>query len=686
MSEKTETTREEAADPEHLDTKAIRRLFEAGGRLPLELGLVVRPGQADLAEYIAEVFHGLGIGLVEAPTGTGKTLAYLVPAVNHARARHAPAIVATATKNLQDQILETDGPRLRTIYPSLDIQVLKGKANYLCLRKVDAQAEEVRDWLHQCIEHGYLDYTDISKHGAKLETSPDSASHSWALGKYQLPDVWAGDCEDLRLCEKCPVKMARARCQRADLVVTNHALLASDPSGSVWPEPSVIVIDEAHRLQDAFTDAMTYSFGRLEFEALESVRGLLPRVGMGRGNKASVQKLIGDALQALARAVLGRTNSPRVTLDRPGFDDQETAADWRRLQDAVRPLLEELREALLLLESHEGLSMGEARRVVRARKATDALWLILRGSDQNNPAPDLQRVAWIEAEDGALKSAPLAVGRQIQYALWRATDTALLVSATLTDPSGNFDLEGLGLGAEKVDRLSAYVGEPIFDYVHQCLLAVPDMAKIDEANSAERLAQVGDTLAFLTRLHRGSTLALFTSYRELEQVAGRLAIELEGDYKVLAQRRSELSERVRLISEFEKGGAVLLGTQSFWEGFDMVGDKLQALVVVRLPFDVPTEPIHQARATLYEKPFIQYTLPRTLTKLRQGFGRLIRSSTDRGIVVLMDERLRSKPYGLTLLGGLPPCSTYVGTLEDLPGLATTWYLQGQEAKEEHAKA
>jgi ATP-dependent DNA helicase DinG len=597
----------------------MEAIFGPGGALAHALvDYEPRPEQAALA---AAVERSLATGehlVAEAGTGVGKSLAYLVPALESGQC----VVVATATKALQEQLLHKDVPiAAAAIGRTVKVEVLKGRANYLCRRQLQGfqpflmpDGRDGRAWEAM---QGWLDTTETGDR-AELDVEPSGALWAeLAVG----PDRCSG-----RRCaffSACFAEAARGRAAEADLVIVNHALyfahLAS--GGGVLPEHDAVIFDEAHRLEES---------------AASWLGGNVSRAGLRRLG-ADIERACRDAQRALPARQLER-------VERTG----------ERLLRAVAPPSgrRHVREvpaehALVLIDALADLStvlqgQGEdldalSRRALGAAAQVEACL---------EPG-ELERVVW--AEPDVLAWAPVDVADELRERLWEDGPTAVLVSATLaTGEDATFVRRRLGLDHAR----EALVGSP-FDFPEQALIYLP--RTMPDPRSDGFTERAADEIVSLLALSEGRALVLTSSYRALdayrEHVRGRVP------YDVLVQGEAP---RERLLERFrDEVDSVLIATSTFWQGVDVPGESLSLLVIDKLPFSAPGDPLHEARCEAVERGggdwFRDYALPTAMLQLRQGFGRLIRGHADRGVVAILDPRLRTKPYGRAFLAALPRC-------------------------------
>ena len=597
----------------------MNEVFGPGGALARALPeYEPRPEQAALADAVERAL-AFGEHLVaEAGTGVGKSLAYLVPALESGQR----VVVATATKALQEQLLQKDVPvAAAAVGRDVDVQVLKGRANYLCRRQLSGfqpfLLPDGRDGAAWEAMQGWLDTTETGDR-AELEIEPSGALWSeLSVG----PDRCSG-----RRCpfaSACFAESARERASHADLVIVNHALyFAHLASGqNVLPEHDAVVFDEAHRLEES---AASWLGGGVSRHALRRLAH-------------DAERACRDAQRALPARELDRVERTGDRLLRA----VAPPAGRRRLRELPPE------PALVLMDALADLSAalhGQTEDLdALSRRA-----LALAGQVGACREPgDGDRVVWSEPD--ALAWAPVDVSAELRERLWEEGPTAILVSATLTTgEDATFVRRRLGLDRAR----EAIVGSP-YDFPEQALLYVPRAMPDPRGDGfTERAAE---EIVSLLALSEGRALVLTSSYRALdvyrEHVRGRVP------YDVLVQGDAP---RERLLDRFRSEvGSVLLATSTFWQGVDVPGESLSLLVIDKLPFSAPGDPLHEARCEAVERAggdwFRDYALPTAMLQLRQGFGRLIRGHADRGVVAILDPRLRTRPYGRAFLAALPRC-------------------------------
>jgi ATP-dependent DNA helicase DinG len=607
----------------------MRTYFGPGGRLAAALpGFEPRDEQAALAQEVAEALEAHGHLLAEAGTGTGKSLAYLIPALVSGRR----VVVATATKALQEQLLTKDIPAAaRALGRPVRCAVLKGRQNYLCRRSVHGvellgasagalfrTAEDAREF------ERLRDWIGATESGDRAELAFEPRATLWAelaVG----PDRCAGRrCAFLGTCFS---ELARARAAEAELVVANHALYfadlavrsRSDGSG-VLPDHDAVVFDEAHRLEDA---AASWFGGRL---SLQGVRQLLRDVERACREAGSTPP--GRALAEIDRSaeeLLGGLDPGRGRRRLTEADVEAALEPASALAAGLTRLAEELR----------GAGEDEDALARRAGTAVDHLDVCLAVDHEN-------AVSW--AEQGALAWAPVDLSGRLRESLWERDVTAVLVSATL---EACFLRGRLGLH----DAREVTFASP-FDFREQALVYVPRV--FPEPRSPGYYARLADEVVSLCRISEGRALVLTSSYRALDELWEGAAARIP--YPTMRQGEAP---RERLLERFrDEVDSVLFATATFWQGVDVRGESLSLLIIDKLPFAAPGDPLVEARCERIVREggdwFADYALPAAVLQLRQGFGRLIRGHGDRGAVAILDPRIRTRAYGRRFLEALPP--------------------------------
>ncbi len=702
--------------PLPLDGEEIQQALRAGGALARRLdGFRERPQQITMAQEVTQAFNQGEHLMIEAGTGVGKTLAYLLPAARWSQVNSRRVIISTNTINLQEQLLNKDLPLMQeTLSEPLRSALLKGRGNYLCPRRFTAlrrrkpvNEDELRVlckslvWL---LENQSGDRNEISLRGP-------GDRHVWSRLSAEDPLCSLDRCRS-EMKGTCPFFKARRSAESAHLVVVNHALLLADAASDhhVLPHYTSLILDEAQHLEEAVSEAFAFHLDerslRLQLAELGSANsgalGELLRASQGQvarsvGNRLrEVIDTIGEAaslllLHASRLFSACRKFATDVGPARSNYTTRLRIVPPLREHNSFDPVVERhetlsgffygISDALNRLTGQLGpLAAGADGELLDSLNTVENIsrWFVLTRQQLEAwvEKPEDNRVYWLEiaADRGnavTMHATPLHVGPLVEEHLWESLETIVLTSATLRS-AGNFDFlrERLSAG----DHRAREVGSP-FDYRASTLLFVP--SDIPEPAQREGYqAAVERGLVELAAALDGRLLALFTSYSQLRQTAQGITPRLAlGGIEVLSQRGG--SSRSALLQAFrEREKAVLLGTRSFWEGVDIPGDDLRALVIVRLPFAVPSDPVFAARSDTFTDSFNDYAVPDAILRFRQGFGRLIRSHEDRGIVAIFDRRVLSKRYGQQFLNDLPDCTRVSAPLATLPQEALRWLSLG----------
>ena len=667
------------------------------GTLP---GYEHREPQLQMLLAVAQIQARGGSLLVEAGTGTGKSLAYLLPSLARAVRHKERVVVSTHTHTLQEQLMTKDLPGLSQLPWSFKACLLKGRSNYISLRRWRRYlgescetAEELRFKLKVLV---WLHTTESGDRSELRLQGPEEVL--WArIASDPL------DCVGVRCtAEDCYVHRARAEAEASDLVVVNHALLLADAEmgggtrGAALPEYDHLIVDEAHHLEESATQGLRQEADGPGLEALldrlaNSGGGLLeelraqPRLGSAGGDLEGAVAVATTArtrvhdLFALAtdfvQARLGdgerREESLRLTpqsREEPAWDavalaGENAATALAALEAALRAAVNQTRDWLGGDEPDQGVRELE---IIRGRLNAA---LLLIGEALNNPHPN--RVYWfaLTQKDGTviLRSAPLNVGNLLRDRVYAERRSIVFTSATLT-VGGTFDYFRSRIGlSENVEEL---VLPSPFDFYHQALVCLPSDMPLPEDEDFD--LAVEEVVAQTAQRVGGRTLVLFTSHRQLRDVHTALKHRVDLDELLILGQGIDGQRRQLLKSFQETDRTLLLGTSTFWEGIDVPGDRLSCVIVVRLPFAVPTEPVFAARAEQLRDSFAQLALPQAALRLKQGFGRLIRTSTDRGAVVILDHRILGRDYGRAFLEVLPPASRFVGPASEIPDQVAAW--------------
>jgi ATP-dependent DNA helicase DinG len=599
-----------------------------------------------MAEAVADTFERSDILLAEAGTGTGKTLAYLVPAVLSGRR----VLISTGTKNLQEQIFFKDLPVVRdTLKRTFRAAYMKGRGNYLCLHRYDAfrssaEIMSANDRRHLALLEDWVGQTTTGDR-AEVEDLPEDVSF-WSEIAATSENCLGTVCPRYQDCFVTKMRQAAAE---ADIVIVNHHLLCADAAvressyGEVIPACSFAIVDEAHQLEDVATQYFGLSVS--SYRLAELVRD-----GERLSGLAELQEGRTDLDAALDR-VRERSKlffHALALLRRPSFGStEERVRVVRETLEPVREPGDRLSGALDALSAVIGLarSANEDLRSLAARATgiREELEFLIRASDS-----DFVYFVELRGRGVFLRAAPIDVSRIVRELLLDRMEATILTSATLTvDGSFSYLRERLGIANAREVRLPAE-----FDYAQQAILYLPRRVPDPRAEGFPRAA--GREIAEILRRTEGRAFVLFTSYANLREVHLQLAGAV--DYPLLVQGTGP---RSALLREFrETRHAVLLATSSFWQGVDVMGDALSCVIIDKLPFASPADPITAARmesiALEGGDPFNDYQVPLAILTLLQGLGRLIRHRNDRGVLAILDPRLQTKGYGRRFLASLPP--------------------------------
>ncbi len=601
-------------------------------------GFAHRPQQTQMAEAVMQAIERQQSLIVEAGTGTGKTFAYLVPALLSG----ARVIISTGTRNLQDQLFLRDLPRVRdAMASSARVALLKGRANYLCLHRLELALQDarghrrdilrallkVRDWSH-ATERG-----DIAELSELSEDSP-----VWPMVTSTTDNCLGQDCPSWN---DCHLVEARRRAQEADLVVINHHLLCADFAlkdtgfGELLPGADVFIIDEAHQLPDVASNF---------FGSTLSTRQV---VELAQDSRAEYHREAGDLPRLLDQIEHLEKAGKDLRLafeGRPGRGAWQEIADDEAIQAALDTLARQLETLHGMLEAVEGRGKGLDSCLERCA-AQQALLASLR-----EPESPRQVVRWFEVFGHSLRlnSTPIDIA-DVFSGHWRQHGSSwIFTSATLAvgDSFAHFQQQ-LGLQDVPTGKWDSP-----FDYQRQALWYVP--RNMPPPSDRGYVQAVMREAIPLVRASGGRAFLLFTSYRALNEAADLLEAADLG-YPMLVQGEMPKAELLRRF--VEHGNAVLLGTSSFWEGVDVRGEALSLVVIDKLPFASPGDPVLQARLDAIRagggNPFMEYQVPQAAIALKQGAGRLIRDVSDRGVLVMCDPRMLKKSYGHTFLAAMP---------------------------------
>ncbi len=603
-------------------------------------GFSHRPQQQEMAAAVGRILQQRGKLVCEAGTGTGKTFAYLVPALMSG----LKVIISTGTKNLQDQLFHRDLPRVRESLASpVSTALLKGRANYLCIHRLDnTLVEEIRLTREQLAQLSAIrDWSASTRSGdvAEMPSIPEDAS-IWPIVTSTTDNCLGQECPAY---SKCHLAEARKRAQEADLVVINHHLLCADLAlkeegfGELLPGADCFILDEAHQLPEVASNFFGASLSGRQLQEL--ARDTLVEIHQGAR----------DVPQLIERAEALKKSAGDLRLAF-GLDTRRGA--WSEVADnpSVERQLEHVSNCLNELAEALGAVEGRDKGLDSCKERSEQLRLRLQSLQGEGEEGEPASIRWFETtrQSFRLNRTPLEISGIFRGVMAQHPAAWVFTSATLA-VGGSFDHFSHQLG---LDEAETHCWDSPFDYPRQALWYVPK--GLPEPNHPEFNRQVSDLSIPILQASQGRAFLLYTSHRALQEAADYLADKL--DFPLLVQGtapRNELVERFR-----ELGNAVLLGTSSFWEGVDVRGEALSCVIIDKLPFASPGDPVLQARIDALRQrggnPFMEFQVPQAAIALKQGAGRLIRDERDTGLLVVCDPRLVNKPYGKIFIRSLPP--------------------------------
>ena len=651
---------------------SLHDFFAPGGILSKSpLPYEFRKGQLEMAQAVERALTERKHLIVEAGTGTGKTLAYLLPALRSGQR----IIISTGTKNLQEQLFFKDIPFLESLLGPLQVCYMKGRANYLCRHKLYALANTpILNGLEEIDQYQKIaawEKTTATGDRAEIDGLPES-SQLWHKLDARTEACLGTTCPNY---EQCFITEMRRKAAESDVIIVNHHLFFADlsirqhaksaPDVGILPEAFAVIFDEAHELEDIAGSYFGIGLSNLRFEELvrDVEATLRNKQALSAGITSSAQ-----LMRERARMFFGALPHPpgNSSENRMPFDGRdeflETYGDlYLGLTNSIHRLEGEL-ERVRNVEEAAGLKK-------RAVDIRDHLKFLLEAEDKNT-------VFWIERRSAGLRQAsrntylqatPIDVSELLESTLFESFASVVLTSATLTVEGGFTHLRRrLGMTDTREMIVPSH-----FRYAEQALLYLP--TEMPDPRDPNFTKEATKRIRRILDITKGRAFCLFTSYAQMRDVYERLLVEI--DYPLLLQGSAP---RKALLEEFRvTRNAVLFGTSSFWQGVDVQGEALSCVIIDKLPFAVPSDPVVAARMRAIEaeggSPFFEYQVPQAVITLKQGFGRLIRSLDDRGVLVLLDPRLQRQRYGKVFLDSLPPYRVThdLATVEDFFGKAAT---------------
>jgi len=615
-----------------------------------------RPGQIQMAEAVLRAFTEKRHLIVEAGTGTGKTLAYLVPAIAAAVARGGRTIISTGTKNLQEQLMEKDVPFLQKVLPrKFTAAYMKGRGNYACLQKIKrAETMPILDGLDE------MDYFDEVRKWARESQTGDRAELTELpeyLSFWRHIDARSETC----LGQKCPeydacfITRMRQRAMDADIVIVNHHLFFADLAlrggqyGQVLPDYSAVVFDEAHQIEDVAAEYFGAQVSSYQLEDI--VRDLANLAITNVDANRELTKIAGRVTRFSDNFWMGfrdgRGEEGRLPILPGTFARKRTDGEIQAtpLGEAYLGLDGTLDRMETTLDALKEQSAEVENLVRRVRQMRFDLQFIVAGDDKHF-------VYWLERRGRGmfLRASPIDVSGLLQDKLFEKVETVVMTSATLAS-AGNFSFirERLGLDVETDDLIAA----SSYDYENQAVLYLPP--RMPDPRAPQWAEAAAAEVIKLLQATQGRAFVLSTSFAGMNALYERVAREI--DYPCFLQGSAS---KAGLLEKFrETPNAVLFATSSFWQGVDVRGRQLSCVIIDKLPFAVPSDPVVAARQRYIDaqggSSFYEYSVPQAIISLKQGLGRLIRSATDKGVLAVLDPRLRTKAYGRMFLESLPPC-------------------------------
>jgi ATP-dependent DNA helicase DinG len=659
-----------------------------------------RDGQFEMMDTIEGALYNGRHSIIEAGTGIGKSLGYLVPGLLFAKAHDRPIVVSTHTVPLQQQLLERDIPILEKIIPfDFETTILKGRNHYLCLRKYEQYLDDVQDDNYDVIfaKAQLLVWLVQSEFGDVEELNlPSGGNMLWQMVQSDTNSCLNHKCPWF---SRCFYHRSKRKAQSADLIITNHALLFTDIAAdhALIPSYKEVVVDEAHHMENVVSDHFGqrsdyFTFSRIFdligtadntsggllfklLSLLQLIDGKLTEADLfTMNNRLKQAKLeIDDLFRFIRDYVLERTKKTKSDVGRISYryiPDRESENWSERVMDMVYRIKLELSESLKLLkklvknleEYEDHFTVAQKGLIVDFQGAVHRLEDEKSKLETMLLAPDPKQVRWIEVQAKGAKNAvylysqPIDVSEMLSNSFFSKKNSVILTSATLTiKDSFSFIIDRLGL--QPYDVETKYIPSP-FNYEKQAQIMIPtDFPLIKDVSKDEFVTRITDSIQQIAEITNGRLLVLFTSYEMLKSTYFLLKQQKKENFNLIGQG-IDSGSRAKLTKNFKQyDRAILFGTSSFWEGVDIPGEDLSCIVIVRLPFTPPDNPVMEARSEEVKKqrknPFMELSLPEAIIRFKQGFGRLVRTNKDEGTVFVFDQRISTTRYGQFFLDSLP---------------------------------
>lgn len=691
-----------------------------GGNLAKELDkkYEYRKEQVRVLNSVVDAFNDDKISVIEAGTGTGKTLSYLIPSVVWAIQNDERVVISTNTINLQEQLINKDLPLVKSsMEMDFSYSLVKGMRNYLCLLRVEGINDGLFDFIddeEQESLKSILDWAQVTSDGSLSDLSFNPPYEVWDKVSAESESCIRARCPHY---SNCFFFKSRREVANSQIVVANHHIvfsdlaikdIAADVESGILPPYRRVIFDEAHNIVDSATShfslratkyGITRLLGRLRSRSgNKKLKGLIYYASslstktdddLIRDILERVEKVYGPILDTIEshlvdafdsiynfglllsdEQIRGKNEISLRLTDRLIYDEgwSEIEDKFTLLRNSMTRLYEEIRYFLDLLEVNiEGGALVKLS--AEFSGVSNKLYYFTNVIDTFLDKSDESYVRWFEGKMGrsgvvsGIGLSPIDISEELKQKLYSRADTVLMTSATLA-VNNNFDFQKANIGLEGNERLSELIVESPFDFKKQALLLIP--SDIPEPNNPSFYANAAEMISKAVRITQGRALVLFTSYSSLHNIAKEISDKID-NIELLKQGdlpRNKLLEAFKLRKR-----CVLFATHSFWEGIDVPGDSLKLVIICRLPFKVPTDPVNEARIEHLEKkginPFLEYSVPLAVLKFKQGFGRLIRTKTDTGAVLILDKRIISKFYGQLFIKSLPSPTVFQGKSESI---------------------